>query len=228
MQVCRHCFGESTRLDDEFRTGESVKNCPSCNASNVLVRDATELAHLFEPLKNFYHIAEEGHDYVYGSEDKCSLFASNCDDLLSHLQNDWQLFSDDMGEEKQREVLGELWGDWDDLDEYSSECIYEAWADEIWDSISKNLKHRWRFFTLTNKEANTLYGFNIERDLAHYIESCKQSHHTDDLIRARIGEHSRKEMGLHLPRSSRRAGERIRLVSHIYTLQLTRSLRLLK
>lgn len=204
MLVCRNCFGESATLDAKFEKSDHTNDCPTCGSTEVRLLDTDDLAEVFRPLHEMYEVAEHGKHYLWDSEDRVPLFDSRCDDLLAVIQNDWGLFSDDIQDATQRELLAALWPDWDETSQYSSEHMWEEYADAVWERLSHRVRHERRFFPPVADHPYEVE--DIDRDLGHYIDECESFNHTGAWVRARLGQWRVAQMGAPPPECVKRGG----------------------
>ncbi len=197
MRVCRSCFCESRTLDSKFAESKRTDDCPTCGSSSVALLDTDELVEAFAPLHKMYEVAERGQHYLWNPDDDERLLESKCDGLLFLLLDDWKLFSDDIEDSIQRDLLRALWPGWDETSDYSRECWWEEYADSIWERLAHRVKHKRRFFPpATNSPRDN---DDIERDLRHYIDACDDLDHAETWIRARPGKRLASEMGAPSP-----------------------------
>lgn len=182
IDLCYNCFDPSPTLKSLFRENGTLGNCPTCGKKRTRLLTTDDLEPLFEPLRKLYEVAEPGEHYVYDSETGDYLFAQGNDDLEQHLQGEWQLFSEKLDSDTIRRIIRCVWSSWDETSEYTYQKLWYRHADEIWDALSKRLKHERRFFM--KRGGYDAEDIDVESQLAVYIDNSPTCELDQPLYRA--------------------------------------------
>lgn len=186
MDVCPSCFDESKALRD-FVESEGVDGkCPTCGAKKTKIIDAGELCVLFKPLSKYYEVAMRGEHYVVDSEDDCIILGDDGEPLEQLLQGNWPIFSDKLDDEDIRNILYEVWLDYDDTSCYISHNLWYTSPDKEFQYLAGRLMHERRFFPKQHEPE--LGETSLERLLDHRLEDYSEPPGPATWFRARLPE----------------------------------------
>jgi RES domain-containing protein len=186
MDVCPNCFDESKALRDFIESEGADGDCPTCGAKKAKIIDAGELSGLFEPLSEYYEIAEEGQNYVYDSEDRRVILGDEGEPLHQLLQEDWPIFSDRLDDDDMRGILDEAWPDYDETSSYVNHDLWYTSPDEDFQGLARRLMHERRFFPKQHEPA--MGETSIEQLLGHRLEDYSAKLNPTVWFRARCHE----------------------------------------
>lgn len=180
---CIKCFNDEF-LINYIKDNGHIDNCDYCQCIGNYCIDTSNLTELFEPLLDIYEVTTAGEHYI-PDEDCCSIDYG--DPLNWLIQDEWSIFSDDINDDYQRELLFDVLNsnrdNEDYLDKYELYSMMESnigYSDSAtyWEQFANKLKHLNRFFVQEDWVAT------LEPFLEEYCETLPEEF---VLFRARLG-----------------------------------------
>lgn len=177
-RCCLECF-DHDYLKKLIKSTGTIGECEFCGTQNMLSIDTSALTEHFRKLMDMYEVTEYGEHY-FGPDSN----AEDYGDLLHKIiQQDWQIFRDDLDEDIQSELLWCILdfscdpGDPDIIDPSSFYTRYEdaltyVDVEDVWEEFCEEIKYKNRYIRdpdWINSLNGELQKYQIELDVAHIL-----------------------------------------------------------